>query len=152
MAFGNGLMSLSPIPTPTPKLNESLAVNLEGPLRWLPLRPTPGPCKQRQWIPALMEPSCVSVSCSVVSDSATPWTVAHQVLPSIEFSRQEYRRGLHSLLQGIFLTRHCRRWSQWIPAPLSESSSTQLQPHLSVTGRGTGCCPSSPWSWGNFQR
>ena len=34
-----------------------------------------------------------SVSCSVVSDSATPWTVAHQVLLSVGFSRQEYWSG-----------------------------------------------------------
>ena len=27
---------------------------------------------------------------SVVSDSATPWTVAHQALQSMEFFRQEY--------------------------------------------------------------
>ena len=31
---------------------------------------------------------------SVMSDSATPWTVAHQVLLSMEFSRQEYWSGL----------------------------------------------------------
>ena len=31
---------------------------------------------------------------SVVSDSATPWTVAHQAPPSMEFSRQEYWSGL----------------------------------------------------------
>ena len=29
-------------------------------------------------------------SCSVVSDSATPWTVARQAPLSMEFSRQEY--------------------------------------------------------------
>ena len=33
-------------------------------------------------------------SYSVVSDSATPWTIAHQVPLSIEFSRQEYCSGL----------------------------------------------------------
>ena len=34
---------------------------------------------------------CYSVCvCSVVSDSATPWTVAHQAPLSLEFSRQEY--------------------------------------------------------------
>ena len=33
-------------------------------------------------------------SCSVVSDSVTPWTVAHQAPPSMEFSRQEYWSGL----------------------------------------------------------
>ena len=35
-----------------------------------------------------------SVSHSVVSDSANPWTVAHQAPLSIEFSRQEYWSGL----------------------------------------------------------
>ena len=30
---------------------------------------------------------------------ATPWTVAHQAPPSMEFSRQEYWSGLHFLLQ-----------------------------------------------------
>ena len=35
-----------------------------------------------------------SVSCSVVSDSATPWTVAHQAPLSMGFSRQEYWSGL----------------------------------------------------------
>ena len=30
----------------------------------------------------------------VVSDSATPWTVAHQAPPSMGFSRQEYWIGL----------------------------------------------------------
>ena len=52
---------------------------------------------------------------SVVSDSAIPWTVAHQALLSMEFSRQEV--GSHSLLQGIFSTQrsnlgllHCTRF------------------------------------------
>ena len=35
-----------------------------------------------------------SASRSVVSDSATPWSVAHQVSLYMEFSRQEYWRGL----------------------------------------------------------
>ena len=33
---------------------------------------------------------CVSLSHSVVSDSATSWTVARQASLSMEFSRQEY--------------------------------------------------------------
>ena len=52
-----------------------------------------------------------SVSHWVVSDSVTPWTIQ-----SIEFSRQEYWSGSHSLLQGIFPTQgldpgllHCRQ-------------------------------------------
>ena len=39
--------------------------------------------------------SSVQFSCSVVSNSfATPWTVAHQAPPSMDFSRQEYWSGL----------------------------------------------------------
>ena len=38
--------------------------------------------KERKW------------SHSVVSDSATPWTVGYQAPPSMEFSRQEYWSGL----------------------------------------------------------
>ena len=34
------------------------------------------------------------LSCSVVSDSGIPWTVAHQAPLSMEFSRQEYWSGL----------------------------------------------------------
>ena len=37
---------------------------------------------------------CVCVSHSVVSESATPWTVAHQAPLSKGFSRQEYWSGL----------------------------------------------------------
>ena len=33
-------------------------------------------------------------SCSVLSDSVTPWTVAHQAPLPMEFSRQEYQSGL----------------------------------------------------------
>ena len=42
----------------------------------------------------------VSVSCSVVSDSAIPWTVAYQAPLSMEFSRQEYWSGLPFLSPG----------------------------------------------------
>ena len=37
---------------------------------------------------------CVCVSCSVVSDSVTPWTIACQAPLSMEFSKQEYWSGL----------------------------------------------------------
>ena len=61
---------------------------------------------------------------SVVSDSATPWTVAHHAPLSMGYSRQEYGSGCHFLLQGIFPTQgsnwhllHCRRilyhWAIW---------------------------------------
>ena len=53
---------------------------------------------------------------SVTSDSETPCSVAHQAPLSMEFSRQEYWSGCHSLLQGIFSTQglnrsllHCRQ-------------------------------------------
>ena len=38
--------------------------------------------------------SCVCVSRSVMSDSVTPWTVAHQAPLSVGFPRQEYWSGL----------------------------------------------------------
>ena len=37
---------------------------------------------------------CLCVSHSVMSDSAIPWTVAHQTPLSVEFSRQGYWNGL----------------------------------------------------------
>ena len=36
---------------------------------------------------------CVCVSYSFMSDSVTPWTVAHRAPLSMEFSRQEYWNG-----------------------------------------------------------
>ena len=57
---------------------------------------------------------CQSLSC--VRLFAIPWTVVHRGPLSMEFSRQEYWSGLHSLLQGIFSTQgsnlgllHCRQ-------------------------------------------
>ena len=38
--------------------------------------------------------------CSVVSDSAAPWTVTHQAPLSMGFSRQEYWNGLPFLTPG----------------------------------------------------
>ena len=54
-----------------------------------------------------------SISCSVVSDSETPWTVASL---SMGFPSKNTGVGCHRLLQGIFLTQgsnlcflHCRQ-------------------------------------------
>ena len=65
-------------------------------------------------------PYCFSVVGGLVAESSltlvTPWTVACQAPPSMEFSRQEYWSGCHFLLQGIFLTQGsnlglmCCRW------------------------------------------
>ena len=45
-----------------------------------------------------MESLCAVLSNLVVSNSATPWTVAHQAPLSMKFSRQEYWSGLLLLL------------------------------------------------------
>ena len=48
---------------------------------------------------------------SVVSDSVSPWTAAHQAPPSVGFPRKNTGVGCHSPLQGICLTQglpHCR--------------------------------------------
>ena len=58
---------------------------------------------------------CVCVRRSVVSDSATPWTVAHQAFLSMGFSRQEYWSGLPFLSPGD------------LPNPGIESGSPTLQ-------------------------
>ena len=42
------------------------------------------------------------LSCSVMSDSVVAWTVAHQALLSMEFSRQEYCSGLPFPTPGDF--------------------------------------------------
>ena len=42
---------------------------------------------------------CVCVSLSVVSNSVTPWTVAHQAPLSMEFTGHNPGVGCHSLLQ-----------------------------------------------------
>ena len=44
--------------------------------------------------PCLKTICMLMLSCSVVSDSATPWTIAHQAPLSMGFSRQEYWSGL----------------------------------------------------------
>ena len=44
---------------------------------------------------AIQIDTCVSLhSCSVISDSVTLWTIAHQAPLSVELSRQEYWIGL----------------------------------------------------------
>ena len=60
----------------------------------------------------------------------TPWTIARQAPLSMEFSRQEYRCGSHSLLLAIFPTQgsdpgllHCK----------------QILYHLSYQGSPTSC-------------
>ena len=60
----------------------------------------------------------------VVSDSfATPRIVALQVPLSLEFSRQQYWSGCHSLVQGIFLTQRSALQLDFLPLSHLESHS-----------------------------
>ena len=97
---------LSPLSTPSLPWKE---------LKWLVECP---------WHPLSRNTACV-FSCSVMSNSVTPWTVAHQAPLSTGFPRQEYWSGCHFLLQGIFLTHvwnlcflQCRQilyhWAMWV--------------------------------------
>ena len=54
--------------------------------------------KQDQDLTEIMNSLLLNWNYSVVSDSATPWTVANQASPSMGFSRQEYWSGLNFLL------------------------------------------------------
>ena len=66
----------------------------------------------------ILVPVCVCGSHSVLSDSVTPWTVAHQAPLSMGFSRQEYWSGLPFPSPGD------------LPYPGIEPSSPALQiPH-----------------------
>ena len=55
-----------------------------------------------------------STVCSVVSNSASPWTIAHQTPLSMEFPGKNTGMGCHFLLQGIFPTQqlnlHLLHW------------------------------------------
>ena len=62
-----------------------------------------------------------SVSHSVLSDSVTPWTVARQAPPSMEFSRQECWSGLPCPLPGH------------LPDPGIKPRSTALQADSSTS-------------------
>ena len=73
--------------------------------------------------------------CSVVLDSATPWTVAHWVPLSLGFSRQECSAGCHFLFQKIELHVSCisciGRWVLYHCAtgrPLEEEYQMSAEP------------------------
>ena len=57
-----------------------------------------------------------ALSHSVISDSATPWTVAFQAPRSMGFSRQEYWSGLPLPLRAIFLTQGSNS-CLWLASP-----------------------------------
>ena len=76
------------------------------PFQTLPLPTSPNLSPDTSWgeekVGLKVSPTLL-FSCSVVSDYfATPWTVAHQALLSMEFSKNT-GVSCHFLLQGIFL-------------------------------------------------
>ena len=73
--------------------------------------------------------ACV-FSHSVVSDSATPWTVAHQAPLSMGFPRHEYWSGLPFLILG------------YLPDPGIEPASP-MSPALQVDSLSTEPCGDS---------
>ena len=68
---------------------------------------------------------CVHL-CSVLTDSATPWTVAARLLYPWNFSGKNTEVGCHFLLQGTFLIRgsnpHLFHFLHW------QASSLHLEP------------------------
>ena len=79
---------------------------------WKQFHPYPFPFARFEW----SWPLCVHFGCSVVSDSVTPWTVAHQGPCPWNSPGKNTGVGSQSLLQGIFLIHgsnphllHCRQ-------------------------------------------
>ena len=85
----------------------------------------------------MSESESESVSRSVVSDSETPWTVAHQALLSMEFSRQKYWNGLPFLPPGDVPDPGIEPASLVFPAMASRFFTTTPpgKPHESITGQ-----------------
>ena len=72
---------------------------------------------------------CYGYLLSHVQLFVTPWVVAHQAPLSMGFFRQEYRTGLHALLQGIFPTQGSNpglAHFRWIYYHLSHEESLRI--------------------------
>ena len=67
----------------------------------------------------------VCLSLSRVQLFATPWTIAHQVPLSMEFSRQEYWSGLTGSHHGLAISQLCGFQQIASPVPASVSLSTK---------------------------
>ena len=82
--------------------------------------------------------TCVVLIYSVTSNSLGPWTIAHQALLSMGFSRQNTGVGCHFLLQGIFLTQgsnpHLLHW-QVGTLPLSHQEAHRLGLQTLISGQ-----------------
>ena len=68
----------------------------------------------------------VQFSCSVMSNSVTPWTIAHQTPPSMAFYRQEYWSGLPFHSPGDLLGPGIEPWSPALQADTSPSEPPGL--------------------------
>ena len=88
--------------------------------------------------------------CSVLWLFATPWTIAHQSSPSLEFCRQEYGKGCPLLLKGIFLVQGSNPWLfcslhwQADSLPLSHLGNPILKILVEPGGQHLGFLPPSP--------
>ena len=90
---------------------------------------------------------CVYVSHSVVSNSATPWTIAYQAPLSMEFSRQEYWSGLlfpspGDLPKPGIEPRSSALWADAVPSePPGSGKEPACQCRRGRRGRF------NPWDW-----
>ena len=91
------------------------------------------------------------LSCLVVSDSVTPWTITHQASLSMGFSRQEYWSGLpfphpvmeptslmSSALAGGFFTASTTWEAPYMMAWVYQKHQRKLQEF--VKGLSSFCC------------
>ena len=93
------------------------------------------------------------LSRSVVSDSATPWTAAHQAVCPWNSAGKNIGVGCHSLLQGILPTqgsnlgllhyrqppgKPCRRYLTYFDVQYPRDSSLYVRPTTSGLGRYPG--------------
>ena len=70
-------------------------------------------------------------SCSVVSDSATPWTTAYQAPLSMGFSRQEYCHGSLQMAGALMAFKCLTPWPHHIdwPGPQFKGGRGKESPH-----------------------
>ena len=93
------------------------------------------------------------LSRSLVSDSATPWTAAHQAVCPWNSAGKNIGVGCHSLLQGILPTqgsnlgllhyrlppgKPCRRYLTYFDVQYPRDSSLYVRPNTSGLGRYPG--------------
>ena len=63
------------------------------------------------------------LNCSIVSNTLTPWMVAHQSAQSMEYFRQEYWSGFHGVLP---LMRSHRVRHNWVSTHMHNANCTKV--------------------------